>query len=327
MALIKYLLLLILFISSSAWSQGFVTEIDTANKLNADGITPEMFNQGDRVVIASKNEKKILGFGKIIYMAPNLESFPAQIEIEEIIDNSLIGIGDIVFPLDMEVLKELKVPGFVSLTLSGDSHIPAKYKELAYFGVFTSEGHTLDRYESLVSPFQAQYGLTDKISIKVVTALFLDGYANTGFKYQAAKNKYLKFTPNTFVGYKLDGRTDWIWQIGGVISTPQNAKFQNHLMFNFTMEKQSVISKATEGLNLYQDSDIRSITEYATDNWNRILFGPTYNVELQTFGGTVSYMYIWNSFHLSLGLATKDFTELKFGKEGYYYVYDFFWRF
>jgi hypothetical protein len=93
------------------------------------------------------------------------------------------------------------------------------------------------------------------------------------------------------------------------------------------MEKQSVQAKATENLNLYQDSDIRSITEYTTDNWNRILFGPTYNVELQTFGGTVSYMFIWNSFHMSLGIATKDFTELKFGKEGYYYVYDFFWRF
>jgi hypothetical protein len=190
MAMIKFLSLLILFLSCRSWYLGFVTEIDTANKLNADGITPEMFHQGDRVVIASKSEKRILGFGKISYMAPNLESFPAQIEIEEIIDNSLIGTGDIVFPLNMEVLNELEVPGFVSLTLSGDNHIPARYKELAYFGVFTSEGHTLDRHEALISPFQAQYGLTDTFGIKVVTALFLDGYANTGFKYQAAKNKF-----------------------------------------------------------------------------------------------------------------------------------------
>ena len=323
----KIFYLLCFLFSSHCWSQGFVTEIDTANKLNADGITPDMFHMGDRVLIASKKEKRILGFGKITFIATNLESFPAQIEIEEIIDNSLISIGDVVFPLDMAILNELKVPGFVALTLAGDNHIPAHYKELAYFGVFTSEGHTLDKDETLVSPFQAQYGLTDKLGVKVVTALMLDGYVDVGFKYQVLKNKYVKFTPNTFVGYKINGNEDWIWQVGGVFTTPTNAKFQNHMMFNFTMDKQFVDAKATENLGLYQDSDIRNITEYTTDEWNRILFGPTFNFELQTFGGTVSYMFIWNTFHLSLGIATKDFTELTFNKDGYYYVYDLFWRF
>ena len=93
------------------------------------------------------------------------------------------------------------------------------------------------------------------------------------------------------------------------------------------MDKQSIDAKATENFGLYQDSDIRSITEYTTDSWNRILFGPTFNFELQAFGGTASYMLIWNTFHMSLGIATKDFTNLTFGKKGYYYIYDVFWRF
>jgi hypothetical protein len=38
MALIKFLSLLIFIIPIKAWSAGFVTEIDTANKLNTDGI-------------------------------------------------------------------------------------------------------------------------------------------------------------------------------------------------------------------------------------------------------------------------------------------------
>jgi hypothetical protein len=38
-------------------------------------------------------------------------------------------------------------------------------------------------------------------------------------------------------------------------------------------------------------------------------------------------MWIWNSFHLNMGLATQDVTELKFGTEGFYPVFDFFWRF
>ena len=30
---------------------------------------------------------------------------------------------------------------------------------------------------------------------------------------------------------------------------------------------------------------------------------------------------------MSLGIATRDFTNMTFSPEGYYYVYDLFWRF
>ncbi len=98
-------------------------------------------------------------------------------------------------------------------------------------------------------------------------------------------------------------------------------------MANITFDPQYEKSKATQDLRLFSDSDVRSITEYITDRWNRILFGPVYNVELQTLGGTVSHMWIWQTFHMSLGVATRDFSNLTFGQKGYYYVYDLFWRF
>ena len=65
---------------------------------------------------------------------------------------------DIIYPVDFELMKEKKVPGFTLLTLYGDNQIPSQFKELAYFGVFTSEGHTPDQHEALISPFQLQYG-------------------------------------------------------------------------------------------------------------------------------------------------------------------------
>jgi len=98
-------------------------------------------------------------------------------------------------------------------------------------------------------------------------------------------------------------------------------------MFTGTFDPQYDDAKATKDLHLYRDSDIRSITEYMTSRWNRVLYGPVYNVELQTFGGTISYMWIWSTLHASLGIATRDITNLTFGPEGYYYVYDLFWRF
>ena len=250
----------------------------------------------------------------------------AHIEIEEVIDNSLMMPKDIIYPLDYKLIKDENIPGFTSLSMEGDHDMPAKFKELAYFGVFTNEGHTLDRHETMVSLFQLQYGFTNTFGVKVVNALWLDGYANLGAKYRVLKNKYAKITVNSLGAYKVQSN-DYIWQAGGVITLPSNAKFQNHFMVNIIFDPQYTNAKVTKGLGLFKESDIRSITEYVTDDWNRILYGPTYNVELQTLGGTVSYMWIWNTFHTSLGIATRDFTNLSFGTDGYYYVYDLFWRF
>lgn len=274
----------------------------------------------------SNREEKIIAIGRI--RDTEMEGLPdlVKVDIEEIVDNFLVVPGDKVEVLYSRLYVDKNIPGFFSLTLSGGQHTPARFKELAYFGVFTSEGHALDQKELLISPFQLQYGITDEVGVRVVNSLWLDGYANIGAKYQVMKNKYAKITMNGFGAYKVQDQ-DWISQIGGVISKPSNSKFQSHFMVNVTFDPQYADSKATKDLALFQDSDIRSITEYITDGWNRVLFGPVYNVELQTFGGTVSHMWIWDTFHMSLGIATRDFSNLTFGTKGYYYVYDLFWRF
>ena len=239
----------------------------------------------------------------------------------------MILLGDRVSVFNKEFIKNHKIPGFNSLTLGGGNHVSAQYKELAYFGVFTADGHTLDKEEFLISPFQFQYGITDDFGLKVVNALWFDGYVNAGLKYRAVHNKHAKITINGLGAYKVQ-KQDWIAQAGGVITLPSNSKFQSHFMGNFIFDPQSTDARATENFKLFRTSDIRSITEYITDDWNRVLYGPVYNVELQTFGGTFSYMWIWSMFHMSLGVATRDFTNLSFGSDsGYYYVYDFFLRF
>lgn len=313
-------------LSFPSWSNGQVSSIKSSTEIITDLFDASGFWVKRKVLIVSRESDKAVGFGTVTEIHEDVSPRIAIIMVEEIINNSLISPGDIVYPLEYEILKEKNVPGFSSLTLQGDNDIPAKYKELAYFGVFTSEGHTLDMQEFMVSPFQLQYGFTNDFGVKLVNALWLDGYANFGLKYRALRNKYAKITVNTLGAYKVQSQ-DWIWQLGAVVTLPSNAKFQNHLMVNITVDKQYEDAKATRDLGLFQDSDIRSITEYVTDDWNRILYGVAYNVELQAFGGTASYMWIWDSFHTSLGIATKDFSSLTFNREAYYYVYDFFWRF
>lgn len=312
--------------SFNVWSNGQIIDIMDPREVIADIYDAAQIKKGSKVIILSRKADLAIAFGTVKNIDLNVSPHVALIQIEEIIDNHMIMPKDLVYPVDYKLMKEKNIPGFASLSLHGDDNIPAKFKELANFGVFTSEGHTLDSQELLISPFQVQYGVTNDFGVKVVNALWLDGYANLGLKYRAMRNKYGKITVNTLGAYKVQSN-DYIWQMGGVITLPQNAKFQNHFMASITVDPQFSDAHATKGLGLFQDSDIRSITEYITDDWNRILYGPTYNVELQTLGGTASYMWIWTTFHMSIGLATKDFTNLTFSKNGYYYVYDFFWRF
>lgn len=323
----KLLIFLFIFLLPlQVLANGLVVEIHDSTTILADIFDADKMDGGEKVIIISRQSNKPIAFGAIKKIDLTVTPHVALVTIEEIIGNMLVMPKDMIYPLDYKFMKEKEIPGFASLSLQGDETIPSKFKELAYFGVFTSEGHTLDKNEALVSPFQLQYGLGNNFGVKVVNALWLDGYANAGIKYRALRNKYAKITVNSLGAYKVQSR-DYIWQSGGVITLPQNAKFQNHLMVNITLDPQFDDAHATKSLGLFQDSDIRSITEYITDDWNRILYGPTYNVELQTFGGTASYMWIWDTFHMSLGIATKDFSNLEVGTDGYYYVYDLFWRF
>lgn len=324
MSVVFFLFLLCLPLTSLA--SGLVSEIISPKEIIADIFDATEIKKDSKIIIVSRSANKAIAFGVVKKIDLSVSPHPALIEIEEIIANDLVMYKDLIYPVNYKIIKDKNIPGFASLSLSGDNKIPAKFKELASFGVFTSEGHTLDENEYLVSPFQLQYGVTSRFGLKVVNALWPDGYANLGVKYRALKNKYAKITVSTLGAYKIQSN-DYIWQGGGVITLPQNAKFQHHFMMNIVMDPQFDKAHATKGLGLYKNSDLRSITEYVTDDWNRILYGPTYNVELQTLGGTVSYMWIWDTFHTSLGIATRDFSNLSFGANGYYYVYDFFWRF
>lgn len=320
------ILAFLIWFSARLWANGQIVDINHPEEIVAEIYDDTQIQQGGRVIIFSRKLNKPIAFGLVKRVDLKVSPYVALITLEEVFEDAIVMTKDIIYPLDFKIMREKNVPGFTSLTLHGDDVIPARYKELAYFGVFTSEGHTLDAKEFLLSPFQIQYGIFNDFGLKMVNALWLDGYANLGLKYRVLRSKYARITMNTLGAYKIQSN-DYIWQLGGVVTLPANAKFQNHLMINITLDPQFAEAHATKGLGLFQDSDIRSITEYMTNDWNRILYGPTYNVELQTFGGTLSYMWIWDSFHTSLGLATKDFSNLVVGKTGYYYVYDLFWRF
>lgn len=309
---------MLMLLTSPTYAQGVVQELLSKERVKVSFEGPERPAQGEKLLILSGKNEEVVAIGK-------LSEDAGEVEILETIQDALVLVGDKAEKLNPDLLR--KIPGFTSITTAEIPELPAQYKDLVHLGVFTAEGHTLSRTEWLISPFQVQYGITNDFGLKVFNPLTLDGYANLGLKYRFFNNEHVRFTMNTFGAYQIPQR-DWIWQIGGILTRPTNAKFLNHLVFNFTTEPQlAENAAASANLNLFEESDIRNINEYILDNWDRILFGVSYSVELQTFGGTISYMWIWDSFHINAGLGTRNFTELSFGPDGYYAVYDFFWRF
>lgn len=318
-------LFIFLFFSTAAWSQAKVVGFHSNRSVLVEIYENEHYPVDERVLFISHYEQKIVGFGRIITKKVDMIPVTALVEIDELVDHQNILVDDHVYPLEKESIDKYKVPGFLSLTMNGDRHLPAKYKELPYYGVFTSDGHALDKHELLVGLVQVQYGLTNNLTVKTSNALTIDGYVNLGAKYQVLRNQHAKLSFNS-LGALNTGQRDWIFQGGGTLTLPTNSKYQTHFVFNLMFDKQEKKGSNTEDFNLFKDSEIRNIYEYITDSWNRILLGPTYNFTLQTVGGTLSYMWVWDSFHMSLGIGTRNFTELRFGTEGYYPQFDLFWR-
>src|SRR5690606_9961818 len=138
---------LIVLFSSQVFSQAIVYSLHSSTEILVEVFEAEGFKTGKKVVVLSAKEDQIIAIGKITDIA--LEEFPGKVKvkIEEVVDNLLILEGDGVELLDYELFREKKIPGFTSLTIGGDKKIPSEYKDLAYFGVFTSDGHNLDAQE------------------------------------------------------------------------------------------------------------------------------------------------------------------------------------
>jgi hypothetical protein len=78
-------------------------------------------------------------------------------------------------------------------------------------------------------------------------------------------------------------------------------------------------------------SSFQSGYEFVLGNWDRVLLGPSYNFENKTLGGYLTYLKIWDRFHLGASLTTTDITEFTLfpqdGGDGYYLSVDAYWRF
>ncbi len=319
-----WVILFLISFSVQAFHQvdSFIDHQSIVVRLDSD----HSFSAEERIVIISLPGKKLTALGRIVKITESESQPVAIVEIQDLFSEALIIPGDAMEKLNKETLEEYEFTAHISLFLDKEEHVASKFKDLPYLGLFNSDGHTLSHREWLVSIPQIQYGLSDRWTVKFLNSLLLDGFVNAGIKTQIMRNQWGHLSMNTLVARQVD-RDDWVTVAGLVLTLPSNKKYQSHLIINARLEGINEDNPEVEKLNLFPASDIRTIYEYIRDDWNRLLFGPLFNFQTQTVGGTISHMWIWDSFHLNMGLATQDVSELKFGTEGFYPVFDFFWRF
>lgn len=284
------------------------------------------FTKDKRVAILAQDNQHLVAIGIVEHISATELPEKAIIRIEEAVNAGQVLVGDSVDELTPKTLEENHVGGHLSLLLGDEEKVPAKYKELAYMGVFNSEGHALAPKEWLISLTSAQYGIRKGTTIKIQTSLLLDGFANLGFKQRIMRSRFGHLTLNGMAGRQVN-RNDWLSSVGAVLTMPSNGKYQTHLVINARLEGIEEDNPEVDKLNLLPESDVRTIYEYVTDDWDRWLFGPLFNFDQRTVGGTIGHMWIWDTFHLNVGLAAKNVAELEFKSNGYYVVFDFFWRF
>lgn len=321
----KFLFLLLTFISSAhAFNQverfmdraRLVVRLDQGHGLH----------KGDRVLVLAQEDQKLVAIGIMASFSEEEGQNFGMMDVQELMGAHQVVPGDAVVKISPELLSKHHVPGYFSLVLADDHHVPAKYKDLAYMGVFNADGHAIAHHEWLVALNTAQYGLSADTTVETQTSLFLDGVANLGFKHRLMRNRFGHLTFNAMGGRQVN-RADWVSSMGMIMTFPSNSKFQSHLIVNVLVEDFEEDNPEVKKYNLIPQSDIRTIYEYVTDRWNRLLFGPLFNFETKTVGGTLGHMWIWDTFHLNLGVGTKDVTETHFRSGGYYGQFDFFWRF
>ncbi|AFY02001.1 hypothetical protein [Bdellovibrio bacteriovorus] len=241
---------------------------------------------------------------------------------------NFIQIGDQVMHLDLSS-ENNRYKGTTDLIIKkGTKETSSKYKPLFTQGIAVGEtAETLWEDEFLITWFgQVNYGWKEWLTVSSIIPADILGAYNATIKtrlYQSASNNFaggLNFAriPN------------------------ENRSTLNLNIYWDSISSESVVSHTLLSVALFSFEDAANATaikslgtssfqtgyEFILDDWDRVLLGPSYNFESKAVGGYLSYVKIWDQFHLSFSLNSTDITSLKYAPEdGYYLLFDAYWRF
>lgn len=285
---------------------------------------------GEMVAIESQTPSVgIVGFVEITGIENKQDgTYELICELQRQSRMNFIQIGDQVMHLDLSS-ENNRYKGTTDLIIKkGTKETSSKYKPLFTQGIAVGEtAETLWEDEFLITWFgQVNYGWKEWLTVStIVPADILGAYNAT------IKTRVYQSTSNNFAGGLNFARIP-----------NENRSTLNLNIYWDSISSESVVSHTLLSVALFSFEDAANTTaikslgtssfqtgyEFILDNWDRVLLGPSYNFESKAVGGYLSYVKIWDQFHLSFSLNSTDITSLKYAPEdGYYLLFDAYWRF
>jgi len=311
------------FIPQPAFAQSYpgrIQAIASPNEIRISEAVKGTFQKGDLLLIRSQEGNDILGYAEVTVREENSNWVLARIRSHA--NNKLIRIQDSVESIDLydfENSKEQMSQGRHDLVIRGKRQISSKYKPQVYLGALTGQtAATIEQNEYFLGLGLIGYGINESLQLSTQPILNLFGEMNLQLKWQFIQNEDFRISLGLEPRYNLDYRRasssfSVYWD------TFSNSKFLTYNQLRITTGESEIYDRRTS-------AEFSVNYGYITNRWNRIIFGPNIDIQKETLGGLLSYQWIWDHFHSAITLQARDFTDLKFGKDGYLVYLDFWWR-
>jgi hypothetical protein len=206
--------------------------------------------------------------------------------------------------------------------------VSSRFRPLYIQGFTIGEtAQTLGRDEIFLGVYgQFGYGLLDSLSFSSLLPGFLVDSPNGTLKFRAFHADSDTVSLGLSVT-KIRQSSSTALNLTVYWDSITSGKMITHTLATFavaTLEN----SEDTVAIKTAGTSSLQTGYEVVLENWDRVLFGPSYNFESKSIGGYLAYKRIWQKFHLSGSLSSVDLRNLKFEpKTGYVALIEGYWRF
>lgn len=285
---------------------------------------------GDVVALESQTPSVgIIGFVEVTGIENKQDgTYEVTCELLRQSRTNFIQVGDQLVHLDLSSGND-KYKGTTDLIIkASDRNISAKYRPLFTQGVSVGEtAETLWEDEYLVTWYgQVHYGLRRWLTVSTVLPANFLGAPNATAKAQL----YRSYSNVVAMGMNLT-------------KIPNETRSTVNLNFHWdSVSSESVISHTLLSVALFSfeqaeestaikslgTSSLQTGYEFILSHWDRVLVGPSYNFEKKSVGGYLSYLKIWDKFHLSFSVNATDVATFQYSPvDGYFLLFDAYWRF
>jgi|GEM_PF-1317131 hypothetical protein len=285
---------------------------------------------GEVVAVESKNQGTgIVGFMEIVDIKSKQDgSYELTCELLRQSRSNFIQVRDKLYHVDLSS-ENVRYKGTTDLLIrKRNRHVSAKYKPLFTQGVSVGQtAESLWENEFFITWYgELAWGLTDDITIdSVITGLLIEAPNIT------AKYKFHSSDANTLatalVWTKIPNSTQSTLNVNLYWDSISSENTVSHTLLSVALFSFEEATDAT-AIKSLGTSTFQSGYEFILSNWDRVLIGPSYNFEKKAVGGYLSYLKIWDRFHLGVSINSTNISSLKYSpSDGYYLAGDAYWRF